>query len=178
MRVYIRLWGRSSAGRAPALQAGGQEFESLRLHRRVRPAEEARTYLENRIPEAQEENQRHQPAKAGEPAAVCRWGTRRLRLRLKNRKNREGKACRHASRRAVAKLGRAQGGCLGAAGRRKTRQAAKSRGEGQIPNDPRVSEWGNPRRAGPCVPAHESIVRGRAPGELKHLSSRRRRRQK
>ena len=27
-------WGRSSVGRAPALQAGGQEFESLRLHRR------------------------------------------------------------------------------------------------------------------------------------------------
>ena len=24
--------GRSSVGRAPALQAGGQEFESLRLH--------------------------------------------------------------------------------------------------------------------------------------------------
>ena len=74
--------------------------------------------------------------------------------------------------------GRAQGGCLGTKGRRKTRQAAKSRGEGQIPDYPWVSEWGNPRRAGPCVPAHESIVRGRAPGELKHLSSRRRRRQK
>ena len=27
-------WGCSSVGRAPALQAGGQEFESLRLHRR------------------------------------------------------------------------------------------------------------------------------------------------
>ena len=26
------LWGYSSVGRAPALQAGGQEFESLRLH--------------------------------------------------------------------------------------------------------------------------------------------------
>ena len=26
------LWGRSSVGRAPALQAGGQEFESLHLH--------------------------------------------------------------------------------------------------------------------------------------------------
>ena len=26
------LRGRSSAGRAPALQAGGQEFDSLRLH--------------------------------------------------------------------------------------------------------------------------------------------------
>ena len=25
-------WGRSSVGRAPALQAGGQEFESPRLH--------------------------------------------------------------------------------------------------------------------------------------------------
>ncbi len=40
---------------------------------------------------------------------------------------------------------RAQGGCLGARSRRKTRQAAKSRGEGQMPCDPRVSEWGNPR---------------------------------
>ena len=28
-------WGRSSVGRAPALQAGGQEFESLRLHSSV-----------------------------------------------------------------------------------------------------------------------------------------------
>ena len=28
----LPLWGRSSVGRAPALQAGGQEFESLRLH--------------------------------------------------------------------------------------------------------------------------------------------------
>ena len=25
-------WGRSSVGRAPALQAGGHEFESRRLH--------------------------------------------------------------------------------------------------------------------------------------------------
>ena len=28
----IPSWGRSSAGRAPALQAGGQEFDSPRLH--------------------------------------------------------------------------------------------------------------------------------------------------
>ena len=27
-----KIWGCSSVGRAPALQAGGQEFESLRLH--------------------------------------------------------------------------------------------------------------------------------------------------
>ena len=29
---YTILWGYSSAGRAPALHAGGQEFESLYLH--------------------------------------------------------------------------------------------------------------------------------------------------
>ena len=28
----LKKRGRSSVGRAPALQAGGQEFESLRLH--------------------------------------------------------------------------------------------------------------------------------------------------
>ena len=28
------FWGLSSVGRAPALQAGGREFESLRLHSR------------------------------------------------------------------------------------------------------------------------------------------------
>ena len=31
----LTQWGRSSVGRAPALQAGGQEFESLRLHCRI-----------------------------------------------------------------------------------------------------------------------------------------------
>ena len=30
------LWGCSSAGRAPALQAGGQGFDSLHLHHRLR----------------------------------------------------------------------------------------------------------------------------------------------
>ena len=40
------LRGRSSAGRAPALQAGGQEFESLRLHCSVKLQ---KPYLENRI---------------------------------------------------------------------------------------------------------------------------------
>ena len=42
------LWGCSSVGRAPALQAGGQEFESLHLHwRQIRSR--FHTYLENRI---------------------------------------------------------------------------------------------------------------------------------
>ena len=30
--IVISLWGCSSVGRAPALQAGGQEFDSLHLH--------------------------------------------------------------------------------------------------------------------------------------------------
>ena len=30
------MWGYSSVGRAPALQEGGQEFESLYLHHEVR----------------------------------------------------------------------------------------------------------------------------------------------
>ena len=40
------IWGCSSVGRAPALQAGGQEFESLHLHlimsRAAEPAEEGK----------------------------------------------------------------------------------------------------------------------------------------
>ena len=32
--VLINFWGCSSAGRAPALQAGGQEFDSPHLHQR------------------------------------------------------------------------------------------------------------------------------------------------
>ena len=34
-------WGCSSAGRAPALQAGGQGFDSLHLHHFLRHAEES-----------------------------------------------------------------------------------------------------------------------------------------
>ena len=34
-RWLLDLWGYSSVGRAPALQAGGQEFESPRLHHLV-----------------------------------------------------------------------------------------------------------------------------------------------
>ena len=49
-----------------------------------------------------------------------------------------------ADKRSLVKTRRAQDGCLGTGSRRRTRQAAKSRGELQISLDPRVSEWGNP----------------------------------
>ena len=42
------------------------------------------------------------------------------------------------------KYRRAHGGCLGSRRRRRTRQAAKSRGEARTAFDPRMSEWGNP----------------------------------
>ena len=41
------IWGCSSVGRAPALQAGGQEFESLHLH--LMQFSASVMYLENRI---------------------------------------------------------------------------------------------------------------------------------
>ena len=47
------IWGRSSAGRAPALQAGGQEFDSPHLHQ---PGRQAGTlFFENCIEEETKE---------------------------------------------------------------------------------------------------------------------------
>ena len=41
------LWGCSSAGRAPALQAGGQEFDPPHLHHRASEDEETTTVARN-----------------------------------------------------------------------------------------------------------------------------------
>ena len=71
---------------------------------------------------------------------------------------------------------RAHGGCLGGGRRRRTRQAAISSGETHAVFDPEVSEWGNPAsHRMPRVHEPNSALRAR-PGEVKHLSSRRRRR--
>ena len=67
---------------------------------------------------------------------------------------------------------RADGGCLGFRRRGRTRQAAKMHGEPQAGTDPCVSEWGNPAGRSPVT----GDSRGeRERGELKHLSTRRRR---
>ena len=50
------------------------------------------------------------------------------------------------------KYQRAHGGCLGSRRRRRTRQAAKSRGEARTAFDPRMSEWGNPTGGRPVNP--------------------------
>ena len=60
---------------------------------------------------------------------------------------------RYAAVWGTGQAGRAQGGCLGTKSRRKTRQAAKSCGEGHMPADPQVSEWGNPHGEDPCIRA-------------------------
>ena len=58
------LWGYSSVGRAPALQAGGREFESHYLHLRVLKESpqyvKAYRYLENRIQKANIEKSKKQ----------------------------------------------------------------------------------------------------------------------
>ena len=67
------------------------------------------------------------------------------------------------------KVQRAWEGCLGTHSRRKTSPAAKDLGEPQAGFDPGVSEWGNPAGG---IPSH---LEGGEPGEVKHLSSRRKR---
>src|SRR5437867_12311335 len=68
---------------------------------------------------------------------------------------------------------RAHGGCLGTGRRRRTCLAAISLGELQGSRDPRISEWGNP--VGRKI---DHRPQGRSePGELKHLSTRRKRKQ-
>ena len=82
----------------------------------------------------------------------------------------------NACLRGTVKLQRAHGGCLGDERRRRTWIAAKSSGELLTNSDPEISEWENPRRE--CLPvAGEYIAIDSEPGELKHLSTRRKRNQ-
>ena len=84
--------------------------------------------------------------------------------------------CRRADDRGV-KLPRAYGGCSGNPRRGRTWRATKRTGEPHAGHDPVISEWGNPCRFKPAHPCVESIPQGRAAGELKHLSTRTRRKQ-
>ena len=62
------------------------------------------------------------------------------------------------------KIPRAHGGCLGTGSRRRTWQAAISRGEAQTALDPRISEWGNPPGVMPRHPRLNQIGREEATG--------------
>src|SRR5437588_1167813 len=110
--------GCSSAGRAPALQAGGQRFESAHLHQ----------HIDNRIGLSRSPECRK--AINWILFLICRdlWSFL-LRLKSGYRSN---------------KLVRVRGGCLGTKSRRKTRLPAISVGELEANDDPAVSEWGNP----------------------------------
>ena len=66
------------------------------------------------------------------------------------------------------------GGCLGTRERRRTWQAARSHGEVQATLDPWISEWGN---LAPVMRSRPSFGGGE-PGEVKHLSTRRKRKRK
>ena len=71
----------------------------------------------------------------------------------------------------------ANGGCLGSKRRRRTWNPAKSFGELETSVEPKMSEWGNP-----AVEMQSSVTKyigcGSELGELKHLSTRRKRNQK
>ena len=119
--------GCSSAGRAPALQAGGQRFEPAHLHQ----------HIDNRIGLSRSPECRK--AKLDPLSNLKGCATRATddvtektalqRLRNGYRSN---------------KLVRVRGGCLGTKSRRKTRLPAISAGELEANDDPAISEWGNP----------------------------------
>ena len=70
----------------------------------------------------------------------------------------------------------ANGGCLGSKRRRRTWNPAKSFGELETSIEPKMSEWGNP-----AVVIRSSVTEyigyGSELGELKHLSTQRKRNQ-
>ena len=71
----------------------------------------------------------------------------------------------------------ANGGCLGSKRRRRTWNPAKSFGELETSVDPKMSEWGNPASEMRLSMTEYIGYRGEL-GELKHLSTRRKRNQK
>ena len=113
--------------RAPALQAGGRGFEPHILHQGMHQMH-ARFF--DRI---------------GRKA-----DTKRKRNDKRERTCGRASAPRELTK--SEKRARAYGGCLGSRRRRRTRQAAKDRGEARAALDPRVSEWGNPPCAGTASP--------------------------
>ena len=125
--------GLAQLARAPALQAGGQGFDSLALHT---PALEAGGIFD-RMEGKTQTNLRTLKHK-------------KVQFTWKNQKQERGYSEKAPRREAAGlapvrdKYRRAHGGCLGSRRRRRTRQAAKSRGEARTAYDPRVSEWGNP----------------------------------
>jgi hypothetical protein len=79
--------------------------------------------------------------------------------------------------RKIDKRLRARGGCLGTCRRRRTYRPRKNTGSCLESVDPYVSEWGNPIGVASYNPDMSEVVSGSRRGELKHLSSRRKRNQ-
>ena len=111
--------------RAPALQAGGQGFDSLVFHESGR--ESSARFFD----------------RMGKRKQTQRRDTHELR--------RHGSAAANKTSESE-KRGKAHGGCLGSRRRGRTRQAAKVCGEARTAVDPQVSEWGNPPCAGTASP--------------------------
>ena len=119
------IWGYSSAGRAPALQAGGQGFESLYLHQRTKCVE--------KVGVVQEDLDENRPQKdiekrIGEKANRAHEETIGKIIKIKvflrslgcKKKLQSSKQKTDLRFRTKFKLKRAQGECLGTGSRRRT----------------------------------------------------------
>ena len=136
----LSAWGCSSVGRAVALQAIGQEFESPQLHQSLLRAcssvgQSMRLISAGSLVQIQS-GAPDLPVKTGGFFENYTWN--------QQGSNRIAEFCGAIHSPVLIKLRRAQGECLGVRGRRRTQQAAISHGKPQAGVDPWVSEWGNP----------------------------------
>ena len=143
--------GRRGSGPSPPEPIGGRSRQ-LYLENRILTMK--RTKRWGRPHRTSREKHRREAGRGAPMGAARGAGIRRARPEAwddpRKRHARRGGG-RHHMMQSV-KRRRAQGGCLGARSRRKARQAAKSRGEGHMPGDPRMPEWGDPAGHTPATP--------------------------
>ena len=140
-----RAGGLAQLARAPALQAGGQGFDSLILHLPL--------WGGGSLTGWKERHEKTQSSTAAPQGGAATLKTSRARIL-------DGPAAVRRRTGAVRdKYRRAHGGCHGSRRRGRTRQAAKSRGEARTAFDPRMSEWGNPARRRRAIRQRRRLTR-------------------
>ena len=122
-----RMWGCSSVGRAPALQAGCRRFDSDQLHQDFSRDLESRRGGEAVRPTKHSDNRIRRVTKASHSEVCCGVWTRGVWISALNAAPLERELGRPEF--GVTKLLRACGGCLGDRRRGRTWVAAKSVGE-------------------------------------------------
>ena len=149
------LWGCSSVGRAPALQAGGQRFEPAHLHQLLKSdVHGAPDITPCSLKTAQRETVNSNVLKLERVWHLTTMISQELFASVPKQEQTTPDICSVVLRMSGSKvkLQRAYGGCLGARGRRRAQRAAKSHGEPQAGFEPWIPEWGNLLRVMPQYP--------------------------